>query len=150
MPFLLDVRKFYQKMLRIGNIVSRQKKKKRKTIRVNKFAFTTNVIVDSSQNSFRLKKKKKKNMQRMLWNFWTKVQLVPLWFSYRGTLDSSENRRRWEPLLGQGCTASAKGECIRASYIYAIDSSNYGPHVGIDDRHSPSHVCTCVRVNAWN
>lgn len=26
----------------------------------------------------------------------------------------------------------AKGECIRASYIYAIDSSSHGSHVGID------------------
>lgn len=43
--------------------------------------------------------------------------------------NQKKDERHWPSKAAQG---SAKGECIRASYIYAIDSSNRGSHVGMD------------------
>ena len=43
--------------------------------------------------------------------------------------NQKKDERHWPSKAAQG---SAKGECIRASYIYAIDSSNRGSHVAMD------------------
>lgn len=62
--------------------------------------------------------------------------------------NQKKDERHWPSKAAQG---SAKGECIRASYIYAIDSSNRGSHVGMDafTRSQVSFSLSRYRVNTY-